>query len=297
MFDFAPMVAAAERMSWQTVFRVLALDSRYGVPAALRLYLRAAIGDLFLTPDRQPMTFADLELPMLVVVTGITVDALKHDLDWYEHFLDDFVGPGQVGKRKWLGSIGRMASIIKDLMSTPDALQEIVFGADEATQAADVIDAIGFSSAIPGIIHYDIYREDEHMRKLLDQLYGQYGITRLLEGGMVNNLPCRPAYAEVMKGRIGRRNALVFAMDCFSPQARKPLFYPVQQLVRSNVNKNIPYAHHVFTLDRRLNPLSLVPDLDKINEAMNWTIDELSGEMDWLETMCCTLPVLPDETR
>ena len=43
-FDGAPLVAAARRLSWSSVFRVLDIDSRYGIPASLRLYLRSALG-------------------------------------------------------------------------------------------------------------------------------------------------------------------------------------------------------------------------------------------------------------
>ena len=291
VFDLAPMVAAADSLSWSKVFRVLDLDSRYGLPATLRLYLRAAIGHLFKRPDGSDMTIGDLELPMLVVVTGITVDGLKHDLDYYEHFMDGFGGPSRVFRRSRLARIGRIAGIFKEMLSTPEALREIVFGADEATRQADVIDAVGFSSAIPGLIHYDIYREDERMRRLLDTLYGQTGITRLLEGGMVNNLPCRPAYAEVMTGRITRRNPFVLALDCFAPRARSPIFLPVQQIVRPNVTRNHPYAHMVFDLRRRLNPLNMVPSMKDITKAMNWTVEELEPSMPFVEAMCA--PITP----
>jgi hypothetical protein len=294
-FDGAAMVEAGKRLNWQNVFRVLALDSRYGVPGTFRLYLRAAIGHLFETRDRVPMRFRDLGIPTLIVITGITMDALKHDLDWYEHFLDDATGPGRVVRRSRIKRMGRAIVILKELLSTPDTLREIVFGREDATLDADVIDAAGFSSAIPGIIHYDVYRDDDRMRRLLDQLYAEHGITRLLEGGVVNNLPCRPAYEEVMSGRLGRRNAYIFAMDCFKPGARSLLFYPVQQLVRTNVTKNLPYAHRVFNLDRRLNPLNLVPTVDEIEVAMNWTMDELEPHIPAMQTMCATLPVLPDE--
>ena len=294
IFDLAPMVAAADSLSWAKVFRVLDLDSRYGLPATLRLYLRAAIGHLFKRPDGSDMTIADLELPMLVVVTGITVDGLKHDLDYYEHFMDGFGGPSRVFRRSRLARIGRIAGIFKEMLSTPEALREIVFGADEATRQADVIDAVGFSSAIPGLIHYDIYREDERMRRLLDTLYGQTGITRLLEGGMVNNLPCRPAYAEVMTGRITRRNPFVLALDCFAPRARSPIFLPVQQIVRPNVVRNHPYAHMVFDLRRRLNPLNMVPSMKDITKAMNWTVEELEPRMPFVEAMCAPIEPLAD---
>jgi len=286
MFDLAPMVAAAESLSWSKVFRVLDLDSRYGVPATLRLYLRATIGHLFQNADGQPMTLADLELPMLIVVTGITVDGLKHDLDYYEHFMDGFGSTGKVFRRSRLARVGRIAGIFKELMASPETLREIVFGSDPATREADVVDAVGFSSAIPGLIHYDIYREDERMRRLLDTLYGQTGITRLLEGGIVNNLPCRPAYAEVMRGRIGRRNPFVLAMDCFAPRVRSPILLPLQQIVRQNVLRNHPYAHHVYDMKRRLNPLLLVPSIPDITKAMNWTIEELEPSIPFIKAMC-----------
>ncbi len=294
-FDLAPMVAAAESLSWQKVFRVLDLDSRYGVPATLRLYLRAAIGHLFENPDGSPMTLADLELPMLVVVTGITVDGLKHDLDYYEHFMDDYVGPGSVFRRSRFSRVGRVAGVMKEMMSTPEALREIVFGADQASVQADVIDTVGFSSAIPGLLHYDIYRDDERMRRLLDTLYGQTGITRLLEGGVVNNLPCKPAYAEIMTGRIGRRNPFVMSMDCFAPRARSPIFFPVQQILRSSIAKNLPFAHHSFSMKRRLSPLNFVPTVADITKAMSWTIEELEPEMEFIARMCRPLePILDD---
>jgi predicted acylesterase/phospholipase RssA len=199
-----------------------------------------------------------------------------------------------VFRRSRLARVSRIASILKEMMASPDSLREIVFGADEATREADVIDTVGFSSAIPGLIHYDIYRDDARMRRLLDNLYAQTGITRLLEGGVVNNLPCRPAYEAVMNGRIGRRNPFIFAMDCFAPRARSPIFLPVQQLVRANVQRNTPYAHMVFNLKRRLNPLNLVPKYTDITKAMDWTMEELEPEMPYIQRMCETLPVLRD---
>jgi predicted acylesterase/phospholipase RssA len=293
VFDGAPMVAAGESLSWQKVFRVLDLDSRYGLPATLRLYLRAAIGHLFKNRDGSSMTLDDLGIPMLVVVTGITVDGLKHDLDWYEHFLDDAFQPGRIFKRSRIKRLGRVVGILREIMSSPENLREIVFGADELTRQADVIDTVGFSSAIPGLIHYDIYRDDERMRRLLDQLYGEQGITRLLEGGLINNLPCRPAFEEVMKGRIGVRNHFTLALDCFAPGRKNFVFAPVMQLVRGNVKANLPYAHHVHNLKRRLNPLNLVPPISSMERAMDWTMEELSPSVPMFQAMCRTLPVLP----
>ena len=232
VFDGLPLVEAARRLNWNTVFRVLEMESRYGLPATLRLYLRAALGHLFLTEDGRPVTFNDLEVPLLIVTTGITVDALKHDLSYYEHFLDDSAQPGGVSRYGRLRRLGQITQVLGEFLSAPEALREIVFGADPATMEADVLDAAGFSSAVPGVIHYDIIRDDQRMKRLLDGLYSEYGITRLTEGGLVNNVPARPAYADVMRGRIGRRNPFVVALDCFSPRARSLAWYTPTRCAR-----------------------------------------------------------------
>lgn len=291
VFDGAPLVAASKRLTWERVFRVLDIDSRYGLPATLRLYLRSALGSLFESADGRPLTFRDLEIPLLVVTTGIGVEALKHDLDYYEHFLDDAVAPGTRLRPSRLAQVAQVANIFRELLSEPQALQEVVFGSDPATYDADVLDAAGFSSSIPGFIHYDVLRDDQRMKRLLDDLYARYGITRLSEGGLVNNVPARPAWLEVMSGRLGRRNPYVIALDCFAPRVRSLLFYALQQLVRPNVLRNAPYANVHVELQRTLNPLNLVPALPDVNRAMKWTMEELDAWMPQIEKTCA--PIRP----
>ena len=293
-FDGRTLMAASRRLSWNTVFRVYDADSIYGLPASLRLYLRGAIGHLFQDQSGRTLTFRDLGLPLLVVATGLTLGGLKHDLDYYEHFLDDAIGPGQIFKPSAIVRLGKLAGIAREFMSEPEALREIVFGGDDDTLDADVLDAAGFSAAVTGLIHYDIYRDDAHMKHLLDHLYAVYGITRLTEGGLVNNVPVRPAFAHVMKGAIGRRNPYIVALDCFSPQRRNLLFMPLQQLVRINVARNIPYANLYMALQRRLSPLNLVPKPEHLVSAMRWTMDELEPRMPTLRRFLAPLPVLRD---
>lgn len=285
VFDGAPLVEAAQRLSWERVFRVLDVQSRYGLPATLRLYLRAAIGSIFRTPDDRPLTFRDLEIPLLVVATGVGIEALKHDLSYYEHLLDDAIAPGFRRRRSRLAYARRVYEVLRELVLARDALREVVFGADPATLDADVLDAAGFSSSIPGLIHYDVLRDDQRMTSLLDELYARYGITRLAEGGIVNNLPARPAWEEVMRGRLGRRNAYVVALDCFAPRLAAPVYLPIQQLVRPNVQENLRYANFYHAMGRVLSPLNLVPQLGEVTAAMKWTMDELEPRMPRLERM------------
>ncbi len=293
VYDGVPLLEASKRLSWDNVFRVFDMESRYGIPATLRLYLRSAIGSLFETPDGRPLTFADLEIPLLIVTTGIGVEAFKYDMKYYEHFMDDAVSPGAQPGVSRVRQMAQVATIFRDFMSTPDALREVVFGSDPATYQADILDAAGFSASIPGLIHYDVLRDDRRMKALLDDLYSRYGITRLSEGGLVNNLPIRPLWNEVQGGRIVRRNAFVLALDCFSPRLRYPLFYTIQQGVRPNVNRNIPYANLYFPMQRVLSPLNLVPALPDVTDAMRWTMEELSPEMPFIERMCNPIRELP----
>jgi hypothetical protein len=59
------------QLSFRTLFRFLQGESRYGLPAAMRLYLRPAIGEFMRGPDGHPLTLGQLAIPLLVAVTGV----------------------------------------------------------------------------------------------------------------------------------------------------------------------------------------------------------------------------------
>ena len=294
-FDGAPMIEAGRRLSWSQVFRILESDSRYGLPAPLRLFLHSSIGDLFLNDDGEPLTIDELEIPMRIVTTGVTVEALKHDLDYYEHFLEDAIQPALGMSTSKLRRMGQLGTIFRELMAEPQSLREIVFGREAGTGLADVIDAAGFSAAIPGVIHYDVLREAPKMKSLLDRLYAEHGITRLIEGGIVNNVPASVAADAVFEGAVGgRRNAFVMAVDCFAPRARRIWFYPIQQLVRPNVTRSLVYAHQSLSLKRTLSPLNLVPAMKDLVRVIETTMGELEGDMPFAVEMCRRLEPLSD---
>ncbi|MDP6933459.1 MAG: hypothetical protein QGG40_11115, partial [Myxococcota bacterium] len=86
------------------------------------------------------MTFLDLAIPLLVCVTGLTVEGLKHDLDWYEHLLDDAVTPDALTRPSGLARLTNLASIVAEFLSSPEALREIILGGDPETGQLDVLD-------------------------------------------------------------------------------------------------------------------------------------------------------------
>ena len=295
-FDLAALVAAARTLSWSKVFRVLESESRYGLPATLRLYLRSALGHLF-EEDGRPLRLSDMEIPLYTVTTGITVDALKHDLHFYESFLSADV---QTSRSSRAQAGLRAMSILREFLSSPDALKEIVLGRTPGTEDFDTLDAAGFSAAIPAVIHYDVLRDDPRMTALLDALYATYGITRLGEGGMVSNLGTRIAWESAAAGLIrGRRNCFVLGLDGFAPSPMTRLaWFPFQQLVRqSNVNRDRQFADLYVPFPRALSPLNLVPPVQDAMQAIRWGREEMEPHVPLLKRMMSPVPTLADPTR
>ena len=294
IFDQLPIIETAKRLSWTTVFRILDMNSRYGIPATLRLYLRDALGSMFLRPDGQDMTFEDCEIPLLIVVTGLSMESFKHDLSFFEHFMDDAIDSGRISRRRLLQRLGQFLSILQEFWSNPESLKEVVFGLEPLTRASTLLDAGGFSAAVPGLIHYDILRDAPQMHSLLNRLYAEYGITRLGEGGLVNNLPVKPALQAVVDGRIKHRNPVVLAMDCFSPQVTALGWYPIQQLVyQTNVRSNADLADVYFKLKKRLKPTMVVPSVEQMTQAMDWTSEEIAVHLPRLKALCQSHQPLP----
>jgi predicted acylesterase/phospholipase RssA len=295
-WDFAPWVGAARSLTWAGVFKVLQSENRYGLPATLRLYLRGAIGHFFRHEDHGFMRMSDMEIPLHVVATGLTVDALKHDLDFYEHLLDE-----EVAKRGIRGGVKgglKAIAMLREFMSKPDALVEVVLGREEGTLDFDAMDAAGFSAAIPGVIHYDVLRDDPRMTRILDDLYGLRGITRLGEGGMVSNVPARIAWESVMAGTYGRRNVFVLALDCFAPQPRRLPWVPIQQAVRAaTVMADRKFADLYVTFPQTLSPMNLVPATRDALAAVSWGRERMAPYMPFVKEMTRPLPVLSDAPR
>ncbi len=291
-FDPAPLVAAARRLSWSGVFQVLETGNRYGMPATLRLRLRSALGPLFLLPDGTPMCLADCEIPLAIVVTGITVDALKHDLAWYEHLLDDDVRRSGIAAGIQGGI--KALSVLREFLARRDALRCLPLGMVPGTEGFDVLDAAGFSSSVPGVIHYDVLREDPRMHRILDNLYAEHGITRLGEGGLTSNVPARLAWEWAQSGRFGRRNTFVLALDCFAPMTRRLAWYPMQQLVRTaNVDADRAFADLYLPMPRTLSPMNLVPSLRDALLALRWGREEMEPHVPLIRALMEPIPPLP----
>ncbi|MFL5321885.1 MAG: patatin-like phospholipase family protein [Myxococcaceae bacterium] len=294
-FDQTEMINIVRGLSWKKLFRAISTENRYGLPAALRLFLRAGIGRYFnASSDASApgMKLSELPVPTIITVSGIRRGMLPRPLESYERLLNigprSFLNPALVASRA-----SAALSVLGEFFTRPEIMVKLHLGADEMTREFDALDAAGFSSALPGIIHYDVLREDQRMRGLLDALMEEKGLFRLIDGGLVDNLPAKAAWRAVHKGFIGTRNAFILALNGFSMKLSTPLWLPLQRLAEMTAAPNRPYAHLVKDFKKTLSPLELVPSVELASQAIEMGKKQLVQDVPFLTRMLAPLPVLP----
>ena len=133
-------------------------------------------------------------------------------------------------------------------------------GGDELTDGLSIVDAIGFSSSIPGVIHYDVERHDDDTHRRLTELMHHHGVSRLLDGGFSENVPTVSCREAIEQGVTGQMHTLVLGLDGFAPNLLKsPLWVPAQQLLRGQIARAKRTADHWHAFRQPLSPLRVVP--------------------------------------
>ncbi len=275
-------------LSFRKLFRTLSAENRYGVPAALRLYLRSGIGRYFGVDSRgnDGPRLRDLPVKTIIAVSGIRKGKLPHPLEFYEKLTA--LSP------RWLLNpllVPRWFKALAEL-TAPDVLARVHLGADEETLDFDALDAAGFSSALPGIIHYDVFREDPRMHSLLAQYMGDHRLFRLIDGGLVDNVPAKAAWRAVHKGALGTRNAFILALNGFSMKLSTPLWLALERIAEVNVAANRPWAHLVHDFRKTLSPLTIVPSVEQLLSAVEIGRAELQHDMQLISRVMAPLPRL-----
>lgn len=283
------VVGIVRSLSWRKLFRTLSMENRYGVPAALRLFLRSGIGRYFGVDSRgnDGPKLSELPIKTIIAVSGIRKGKLPHPLEWYERLI-------AASPRQLLNPLilPRWFQAIAEFTARPDILSRVHLGADEGTSDFDALDAAGFSSALPGIIHYDVFRDDPRMHALLNQYMGDHGLSRFIDGGLVDNVPSRAAWRSVHKGDLGTRNAFILALNGFSMKITTPLWLPLQRLAELNVAKNRPWAHHTHDFKKTLGALTIVPTVEQILSAVELGRGALAKELQVVARVMAPLPQL-----
>ncbi|MEM9175444.1 MAG: patatin-like phospholipase family protein [Myxococcota bacterium] len=281
--DFDAYSRIAKSISTEEIFRYVSLKTRFGFPGMARLYLSGAIGDPLRAmagrPDDEALRLADLAIPFDAVVAGIRPDALGETPEQYaaSHHLHEDQRPAALQMRAQAAvQLVRLMQFVN-----PRVAKEIVLGADEATRRFDAIDSVGFSAAIPGLLHYDMTRDDPEMDEALQALMEREEVVALVDGGVANNVPTGPAWRQVRNGRIGTRNAYYLAFDSFHPQFSPGHLWmqPLTRVLALQVAPNDRYAHRRIEFSPTLSPIDLIPSSNRLDRAFAWGRGQMAAEL------------------
>lgn len=268
--DFNDYLNFCKGLKYETAFRVMSFRAKYGLPGVLRLFLHAAIGSQFKHPDGSNMRLSDLEIPFECIIAGVRRGALGETPEQYarSHHLPEDERPGRLALGAQLAS--QLVRVVG--FFNPMVVREIVIGGDALTRDFDCVDAAGFSGAVPGVLHYDVARDDLHMHTLLDKLLLREDVVALVDGGVANNVPANTAFRRVQEGVIGTRNCYYLAFDSLRPQTTLGHLWlqPLAQLAALQTALNARYMHRHVHFMPTLSPVSVLPNEKQLDRAIKW---------------------------
>ncbi len=250
------------------VFGAYSFNSQFCVPGAVELKIRGIGTHIFNKMLRRDVPrMNELPIPMRIVSTGLRtgIDLAVSDVE------ADIKRNNRMPRRAQ--TVRRLATgmrILSQLVANPRMLEEVVFGRDEGLEDFDALDAVGFSCAVPGVLHYDIFRKGSLSEIRLKELFNRRRIARLTDGGVVSNVASRVAWQSVHAGEIGSPNALILAFDAFAPVAGpdlNTLFLFAQRAVHGNVVEQRPYCDYLVSYRSTPSPARLLLTQERMIEA------------------------------
>lgn len=253
----AAIWAAARSLDW-SLFRLLDPSPSFSMPGVLRLVLREEMTRFFSRKGRS-LRLDELPIPFLALTSGIRGRELVHRAD-YKRLLHTPPKRDPVGRLLHAGALLKSLSSVLLEISRGEAPEAIALGADPLSRELDVIDAIGLSCALPGILQYNLQPGDARAAELLQTILDKAQLSYLADGGITANVPAFAAWREVQRGRLEHKNIFLLALDCFSPKLPAHLpFMPLAMIAGETVAKNLPYADLYFAYQRPPSPLMLSP--------------------------------------
>jgi predicted acylesterase/phospholipase RssA len=261
----------AKTVSYRGILGPARVRRRHGLHGMFALQFDSFAKQMFVREDGEPTRMRDLAIPFDTVVAGVlnqSFDRLPgrfHPSEFaslgvraLEHI--KFGTAAAIAARMW-----QVAAFIDSRVVKP-----IVLGGDELTRDINVVDAVSFSSAIPGVLHHE--SSDPKMWGLLDRLLEDKDVAALIDGGAASNVPAELAWKRIQDGRLGTRNACIIAWDCFHPQWNPKHLWlqPITQACQLQMVRNGPFADRVVRFSPTLSPVTLAAPPDAIDRAIEW---------------------------
>ena len=281
-------MAFPKSVDYNTIFRPFSGFSRFGFPGAFHLKIMRLAREVFeeLLGYSMPR-FDDLPIKLEIVVTGIR-KGFRFDDREYQQSEEISLTPLALRRKLKL-----FFGAVRQLSKNPRLLRQVVFGAEQGTGQFPVIEAAGFSCAVPGLLNYDIFHDDPETITPLEQIFDRHELLRLCDGGVINNVPSKVAWESVQRGSIGSRNAHIMSFDAFAPisRGRNLIWIPMQQIARPAVVANMPYSSYHKTFRNPPSPLQiLVNSYSKLKQIIQDARDELEEDIPYIKEALKELP-------
>ena len=290
-FNLQEIESLVSRISYRKVFKLFETSSQFGLPATLKLYLREVIGAEFEREGRF-LRMNDLEIPLRICVTGITQFESAESVNKYAHLFDE----AGTDLKRLRSRAAKISRAIVDVARKP--MRPIYIGGDDLTREFDVLDAVGFSVAVPGVIHYDILRNDARMIELTQKLLVRENAYRLIDGGLTDNLPSYEAMRSVQDGAVRGRDPFILALDSFAPHVGRHLFFlPLMRLASENSRRGRRVAQMTIQFRKVLSPIAVVPTETEFFKAIENGRSEIADQVPIIRKMVGPIPNPPFVTH
>lgn len=263
--DIEGLLAWAKGLSMRQMFSRPFVGATHTLPGLLRLHLKG-MHKIMRNADGSPMRLSDLEIPYEAVVSGLRAKVYDH-LPAAARALLAAPASGKSFSRLLAERVLALTAF-----ADPHIVQPIVLGRDAATRKVRVVDAVGLSAAIPGVLQYEPPKRDEQTDEILMALRREHDCALFVDGAMASNVPARIAWQGVQEGRIGTRNAFFLALDCFHPQWDSQHLWlgPVQQIIQLQLRSQRPYFDWILRFSPTLSPINLLPNAAQFEQAYQW---------------------------
>ena len=271
------------------VFSAPQTTVRFGLPAALRLDLRSSLGALFSHSDGTPVRLADLPIPVDALATGVGSGAFSGDREQFAHIVK--LRDVDAVARLRAGAAARLAARLVSLAMSRRLLVPMLLGSKGETAGLAALDAAGFSAAIPGLLHYDLPREETRGRAALEREFEEHDLVGIVDGVLSSAIPASYAWEQVEAGRIGSRNAAIVALDAVTAAGgANALIAPVLRAITSTSHRDRAFWDLCIHF-RRVPPiLELFPSETRLRRATRQGELEFEPSARLLQTLLAPTP-------
>ena len=130
------------------------------------------------------------------------------------------------------------------------------------------------------------------MHALLDELFRRRDLFRLVDGGLVDNLPARPVWGAGAGRRHRHAQHLRARAGGVRPQALAAALVRAGQIAAQTVARSRPFVNLLRSYQRVLSPLEVVPGAAALKKAVQAGRAELLPDMPLVARLCRPFPAI-----